>query len=536
MATALKYLTLDNLGINGLNTQDKPTSINTGWLTKANNVVLEEAGTIGPRKGLKQLVKPTTAKVGAIGELGTAIFASVGATIIKIDFTDADALVSPDSADVETITGASSDWQFIEFNAKLYALQYGEDPMAYDDSLATPAWVTQDNSKRPASVSSGNFQPSCGMGYYGRLWVGGISGQKDVLYYSDTLVGDEWRPEGPDGILDNADDTAAGYLDLKKVWGTDEIIAIAPFYGKLVIFGTNNIAIYRNPTDPNGTDFGLDEVIRGVGCVSRDSVVAVADDLIFLSSTGVKSLLRTSEKDKLPLTELSSAIQDTIIRDIKASSNVKAVYMADEGFFLMSFVDLNRTYVFDLKQITEKRTPRVTTWSFDSDREPSCLAYTKTKGFLAGQQTGSVASYEGYSDKVMTASNTHTVNAYEINYTSSWIEVSEGVATTLLKNLKLVFNNGLNSTVSINLFKDFGVTAYKSYSLDLKPTSSGTPSYYNVAEFGIGEFAPVYGLKEYSVPLSGSVKHLTLGFDTLVNGHGVSLQDSTLLFKQGKIR
>lgn len=536
MSASLKYLPLDNLGINGLNTQDKPTSINTGWLTKANNVVLEEAGTIGPRKGLKQLVKPTTNKVGAIGELGTNIFAAVDDTIVKVDFTNADALVSPDTADVKTITDANSDWQFIEFNTKLYALQYGEDPMAYDDSLNTPAWVTQDDDKRPASVSSGNFQPSCGMGYYGRLWVGGLSGQKDVLYYSDTLIGDEWRPEGPDGTLNTSDDTAAGYLDLKTVWGTDEIVAIAPFYGKLVIFGTNNIAIYRNPTDPNGTDFGLDEVIRGVGCVSRDSVVAVADDLIFLSSTGVKSLLRTSEKDKMPLTELSATIQDTIIRDIKASSNVKAVYMEDEAFFLMSFVDLNRTYVFDLKQVTDKQTPRVTTWSFDSDREPSCLAYTKTKGFLAGQKTGSIASYEGYSDKVMTAANTHTSNAYEINYTSAWIEVSEGVATTLLKNLKLVFNNGLDSTVSIDLFKDFGVTAYKSYSLDLKPTSSGIPSYYGVSEFGVDEYAPVYGLKEYSVPLSGSVKHLTLGFGTFVNGNGVSLQDSTLLFKQGKLR
>jgi len=141
MAASLKYLPLDNLGINGLNTQDKPTSINTGWLTKANNVVLEEAGTIGPRKGLKQLVKPTTTnKVGAIGELGTNIFAAVDDTIVKVDFTNANALVNPASADVKTITNADSDWQFIEFNTKLYALQYGEHPMAYDDSYCPFLW------------------------------------------------------------------------------------------------------------------------------------------------------------------------------------------------------------------------------------------------------------------------------------------------------------------------------------------------------------------------------------------------------------
>jgi len=39
MAKELTYQPLTNLGINGLNTQDNPATLDTTWLTKAENVV-----------------------------------------------------------------------------------------------------------------------------------------------------------------------------------------------------------------------------------------------------------------------------------------------------------------------------------------------------------------------------------------------------------------------------------------------------------------------------------------------------------------
>jgi hypothetical protein len=181
----------------------------------------------------------------------------------------------------------------------LYAFQAGSDPLAY--SAGTWAKLKDVTSYGgPTGVSA--FNPSCAMGYYGRLWTGGVAAEKDVVYYSDTLIGHEWRQYGPDGASGGGDDTSAGYVDLKTVWGQDEIVAIAPFYGKLVIFGKHNIVIYNGPAEP--TTMELDEVIRGVGCVSRDSVQAVGDDLYFCSNTGVRSLHRTSELDKLPLVAL----------------------------------------------------------------------------------------------------------------------------------------------------------------------------------------------------------------------------------------
>ena len=91
MAKELTYQPLTNLGINGLNTQDNPATLDNTWLTKAENVVLRENGRISFRKGLKQKVAPNGSDT-AIGSLvehndqGTnKIFASYGTSIYAID-------------------------------------------------------------------------------------------------------------------------------------------------------------------------------------------------------------------------------------------------------------------------------------------------------------------------------------------------------------------------------------------------------------------------------------------------------------------
>ena len=49
-------------------------------------------------------------------------------------------------------------------------------------------------------------------------------------------------------------------------------------------------------------------------------------------------------------------------------------------------------------------------------------------------------------------------------------------------------------------------------------------------------YKPVYGLQEYKTPLTGSAKNLKLEISIESNGFDASLQDLTLLHKQGKIR
>jgi len=518
MSARLEYTPLDNLGLNGLNVQANPAAIDQSWLTEADNIVLRESGRISFRKGVKQNILKTTAKIGAIGETSTGVVvAAVGTNMYTVDFT---APNSPWTAAYAT-GGSASDWQMIDFNRELYCVQSGHIPIELDGTTWAALPATS-GYNAPAGVTT--FNPSCGMGFYGRLWVGGITEEKDVVYYSDTLNAHKWSSG------------AAGAVDLKTVWGTDDIVAIAPFYGKLVIFGKSNIVIYGGPSEPS--TMVLDEVIRGIGCVSRDSIQSVGDDLYFLSSTGVRSLSRTTEKDNVPLQDLSLTIKDTIIRNISQSSNAKALYVENEGTYVLSFVDLNITYVFDIKHETPSGTPRITTWSFDDDRNPSSMAYTDSKGFLIGQIAGSIATYEGYYDKDYVSGGTYTSASYTGTFKTTWIDLGQGAMASILKKIKAVISGGSGTTIGVKWYKDFSIEPSNTTNFLLNPGSSGTASLFGATTslFGTSKFAPIFGMKEYNIPLTGSAKYLQLEMSGETAGSTSSLQDMTLLYKQGKIR
>ena len=551
MAKVLTYQPLTNLGINGLNTQDNPATLDSTWLTKAENIVLRENGRISFRKGLKQKVAPSGTAIGSLiehNDQGTnKIFASYGTSIYTIDFTSPASAFPSSGADVKHTVGSSTgDWQFVNFNGRLNAFHASIVPQRYDGALGSGSkWAAYSDAHRPATVTSGEFKPSCGVGFYGRMWVGGVAEEKDVVHYSTLLDSDDFR------ITAVNPGSNGGSFDLKNVWGADEVIAIAPFYGQLAIFGKKNIAIYESP-DVIGS-MKLNEVIRGVGCIARDSIQHIGDDLVFLSATGLRSLARTTEKDKVPLTDLSLNIKDRLIRDIGNSVNVKSAYVENEGIYLMSFVDKNINYVFDFKHLTQNGGPRVTTWTFDNDREPASLAYTDTYGLLIGQQDGSLAGYEKHFDTDLAGASTYTDFSYTAAFETVWVNLGESVAASLLKRLFMVLEGGSGATMGIKWYKDFSPTPSKITSIILNPVTTGSSFIWGASSSLYGAttashthvsgthpnsatYKPIFGLKEYRTPLTGSAKNIKIAIDIESNGFDASLQTLTLLHKQGKIR
>jgi len=736
MAKELSYKPLNDLGVNGLNTQSNPATLDPSWLTKAENVVIRESGRIALRKGLKQKVVPTGTAIASLIEhrdqSTDKIFASYGTSIYTVDFGSPTAAFPSSGADVKrTVVGSSGDWQFVNFNSRLHCFHSGVVPQRYDGSTtvgekwsssyhtdainiangsSTPATsivkdttykiatvgntnftlmgsadnnvgtiftasttaalaegseITADkiatgksykivalgssdftaqsassnevgviftanttggtgtgtvvevitgtdgtvveiktnpalttitvddttdfpsagkiiideeiiaytgktsttftgctrgssnttatyhldnavvtNDSSPPTVTTGEFKPSCGVGFYGRMWVGGVAEEKDVVHYSALLDGDDFTLYG-----------GGGSFDLKNVWGTDEIVAIAPFYGQLAIFGKQNIAIYDNPATIGSMK--LNEVIRGIGCIARDSVQHIGDDLVFLSSTGLRSLARTSEKDKVPLTDLSLNIKDTLIRNIGNSTNVKSVYVESEGIYIMSFIDKNINYIFDFKHLTPNGAPRITTWTFDSDREPASLAYTNLYGLLVGQQDGGLAGYERYFDTDAAAADGGGVTYTDTSYTSEiqtvWLNLGDSVITALLKRFFMVIEGGYGATVCMKYYKDFSPVSSDSTCVTLSPVTTGTAflwdkttslygattathTHDSAVHTASATYRPIYGLKEYRMPLLGSAKHLKIAVDIQSNGFDLSIQALTLLHKQGKIR
>ena len=413
-------------------------------------------------------------------------------------------------------------------------------------SLGTVAVYHDDNDVvETATIPYGItlFDPSCAMGFYGRMWVGGITEAKDVLYYSALLDGDDFRSVG------------TGLIDLKTVWGNDEIVHIAPFYGQLVVFGKRNIAVYDNPSDPS--NMSLNEVISGIGCIHRDSVQEIGDDLVFVSATGLRSLSRTTEKDKLPLTDLSINIKDTLIRNIDISPSLKSVYIVNEGIYILSFIDSGITYVFDFKQQTSNGTPRVTTWSFLNDREPASMIDTKLySGLLVGQKDGGIATYEGFFDADLSyVSNALvTTNApITADISTTQIAMGDGTAAAILKKLEFVLQGGSGATLGLKWFRDYSHTELSSTQIPLNPTTSGVVALWGGSSSLYGattvshthvatthpqstKYTPVFGLQEYRTSLTGSAKRLKLNLSIVSNGFDTSIQEMSILSLQGKTR
>ena len=66
----------------------------------------------------------------------------------------------------------------------LFACQYDEDPLDYHSG----SWAKlKDVTGYSAPPGVTTFDPSCMLGFYGRMWAGGITEENDVLYYSKLI-------------------------------------------------------------------------------------------------------------------------------------------------------------------------------------------------------------------------------------------------------------------------------------------------------------------------------------------------------------
>ena len=72
-AEQLNPLVLNDLGIFGLNSQANPAALPPQWLSKADNIILDEQGRISSRKGIQQVTTSVSGeKVQSICEIGRA--------------------------------------------------------------------------------------------------------------------------------------------------------------------------------------------------------------------------------------------------------------------------------------------------------------------------------------------------------------------------------------------------------------------------------------------------------------------------------
>ena len=521
-------------GFSGLNIQDSSVQLTSGYALEAFNCVIDKYGRIGARKGWTKVNTTAITSSPAVRTVfefvksdGNVVF-SAAANKIYTGTSTLTAVVNgtvTDAAGTGTTayTITANNWQVAPMpynhggNTSAHAIfaQAGHPVLVYHklgnaSHNHTGSYGFQrlgDVGTLPTGYSVTTFTPNCAMTAYGRLWTANITGDNQTVYFSDL--------QDPSNFTTGT----SGYLDISTVIPTgDGIVALAAHNGFLIIFCHRSILVYASPKDPS--TMTLSDVIKGFGCIARDSVVSVfGSDIMFLSETGVQSLGRLIQEKSMPLRDVSKNVRDDLIANVATETleNIKAVYFATDAFYLLSLPSTGFTYCFDTRSILENGAARTTIWK---NINPTAFHVTEDKKLYVGQ-AGYIGNYTGYQDNG---------SIYRWSYYTNYFDFEQPTAIKILKKLGLVVIGGSSQVIAIKWGFDY-TNNYNSSTLTLKPV---TISEYGSAEYGIAEYANGIALDTLKFNASGSGKVLQIGFESDINGSPLSVQKVDVAIKTGK--
>ena len=518
MSKLLQTFSISAPGFFGLNTQDSPLSLAAGYASIATNCVIDQYGRIGSRKGFSR-VNASSGNLGAnnvtvIHELvqsdGTLTILFAGNNkLFKLDGSNAVVeLTYGGGGTAPTIT--TSNWQCASLNGITFFFQSGFDPLIYDPAVSTTTFRrVSEKTGYAGTIPLANI----GISAFGRLWVADTTTNNVTITFSDLLTGHIWTGG------------TSGTLDVSRVWpnGADQIMGLAAHNGFLFIFGKRQILIYQGATTPS--TMTLSDSIGDIGCLSRDSIHTTGTDIVFLSNSGVRSLLRTVQEKSAPLRDLSKNVRNDLMANVasETASNIKAVYSESNGFYLLNLPVTKTTYVFDTKAQLPDGASRVTTWD---SIEPTAF-YSKRNGDLLLGKNGFVCKYGTYLDHDTT---------YRMQYFTNYADLGNQNITSIVKKISVVVIGGSNQGFIIKWSYDFSAQ-YFSTTLQIPQTSVAE---YGVAEYGsngvpVANYSSGIQLATLIGQANGFGKVFQSGYEVQINGAPISIQKIEIQAKDGKL-
>lgn len=521
-------------GFSGLNTQDSSVQLTSGYALEAFNCVIDKYGRIGARKGWTRVNNTGIAgspTVRTVFELvksdGNVVFSCAGNKI----FTGTSTLTTAvDTTVVDAAGTGTTAYNITANNWQIAAMPYNNSGNTSAHAIfaqtAHPLIVYHkvgnathnhtgsygfqriaDIGTVPSGYSVTTFTPNCALTAYGRLWTANITGDNQIVYFSDL--------QDPSNFTTGT----AGQLDISTVIPTgDAIVALAAHNGFLIIFCRRHVVIYANPKDPSAMT--LQDVIKGVGCIARDSVASVfGADLYFLSETGVQSLGRLIQEKSMPLRDISKNVRDDLVANVATETleNIKAVYFANDAFYLLSLPSTGFTYCFDTRGMLENGAARTTIWK---NINPTAFHVTEDRKLYLGQ-AGYIGNYTGYLDDS---------TSYRWSYYTNYFDFEQPTAIKILKKLGMVVIGGGSQIIAIKWGFDY-TNNYNSSVVVLAPI---TVAEYGTAEYGIAEYADGVALDTLKFNASGSGRVLQIGFESDIIGSPLSVQKVDVAIKTGK--
>ena len=518
MSQLIQTYSISAPGFYGLNTQDSPLDLNAGFALVATNCIIDQYGRIGSRKGWSRVnassgdlgandVKVIHELVQADGTL-TVLFAGNN-KIFKLSSTNVvTELTYGGGGTAPTIT--ASNWQCASLNGITYFFQSGFNPLIYDPAVSTTTYRrVSEKTGYVATAPNADIVISA----FGRLWAANTTADNATVYFSDLLTGHVWSTG------------TAGTLDVSRVWanGSDQITGLAAHNGLLFIFGKRQIIIYANATTP--ATMQLSDTVEGIGCIARDSIQTTSTDVLFLSNSGVRSLMRTIQEKSAPERDLSKNIRNDLMSAVAGETlaNIKSVYSEREAFYLLVTPSIDTTWCFDTKAYLPDGAARVTTW--DSITPKSMLS--RRDGSVYIGQNGYIGLYNTYLDHA---------TSYRMLYYTNHADLGDQNVTSILKKLSVVVIGGTNQTMTFKWGFDFKTN----YLSDNATIPEQGVSYYGIAEYGanattIAYYSDGVALQTLTVAATGTGKVVQTGYESDINGTPLSIQKIEIQAKNGKM-
>jgi hypothetical protein len=441
-------------GFFGLNTQESGITLDSGFALQATNCVIDKFGRLGARKGWQFLANTitdgeTVTSATGVDLQGMHRFVDIDATEYFGAWSDdsfylylGGTLVPVTYGGAQTIT--TGNWQAVTLNDSAYLFQKNYEPLYFD----TVTGQVLDISDSP-SASGTPIEGNCALSAYGRIWTADTATNTTTLYWTDLLDGSRWNSG------------TAGSLDLSSilVYGNDEIIGIGAHNGYLIVFCKQNIVIFGD-SDSSQTyldpeTLQLIEVISGVGCIARDSIVNTGGDILFLSESGVRSLGRVIQEKSQPMREVSKNVRDDLVQFLEGETkaDIKAVYSERYAVYLLAFPSTNKVYCFDMRGPLQDGSARVTVW--DNMNFTSWLAFD---GTIYMTHEDGLAQYFGYQDNG---------SSYRMTYFTNYFDLGDASVSKILKRLSITVIGAVGQNFVVKSGFDYS-DIYQSYSLDVR--------------------------------------------------------------------
>ena len=500
-------------GFGGLNTQDSTVALPSSFATKASNCIIDKYGRLGARKGW--VMQTTTGATALAGDKIAFLMEHVNAdgTTVILSGGNNKLFSGGVGAVLTDITPASysiteDDWRGATIKDLSILVQESHAPIIYD---ATNSPVAEPLTVYTAHTPSyGTSYPQDVIAAYGRFWA--HDGKK--VYWSTDILDNNF-PRFSGG--------SSGTLNIAAVLpnNTDRIVALAAHNGFLIIFCAHCVVIYRGAEAPTSESFGLQDVIVNVGCIARDSVQNIGNDLVFLSESGVRSFTRIVQEKSLPMKDLTTNIRDDVIQYAALEVNknkIKSVYSENNAFYLLSFPQSNVVMYMDTRKPAEDGNARCTFWvSYPS----GAMLSRRNNDVLIGKTNG-IGKYTGYLDNGA---------SYRLQYRSNYIDFQEPTSTKMMKKARIVVIGGANQPFNITVGYDYRSAEWK-YPLTVFEDATYE---YGIAEYGLSSWSAGVAVDDITTPTNGTGKALQIGFDADVKGLEISVQRLDIFIKNGRI-